>query len=109
MRTQMSFGMVPRSLLRAAAVLRRHPVLIDHAASFRKEAFVSMDHENAFRTGPVRTVSAKTYLRLRFFDARWVPYKPPMSAPHAPACALPGGAVFTLPARTRRPTPPAWV
>lgn len=48
----------------------KHPVLIDHAASFRKEAFVSMDHENAFRTGPVRTVSAKTYLRLRFFDAR---------------------------------------
>jgi hypothetical protein len=29
-----------------------------------------MDHENAFRTGPVRCVSARTYLRLRFLDAR---------------------------------------
>ena len=28
------------------------PCLIDHAASFRPEAFVSMEHENAFQTGP---------------------------------------------------------
>jgi hypothetical protein len=44
------------------------PVLIDHAASFRAEAEVNMTHENAFRTGPVRCVSANTYLRLRFLD-----------------------------------------
>ncbi len=48
----------------------RRPVLIDHAAAFRKEAFVTLDHENAFRTGPVRCVSSRTYLRLRFLDAR---------------------------------------
>lgn len=48
----------------------RLPVLIDHAAAFRKDAFVSLDHENAFRTGPVRAVSARTYLKLRFLDAR---------------------------------------
>ena len=29
-----------------------------------------MTHENAFQTGPVTTVSARTYLRLRFLDAR---------------------------------------
>jgi hypothetical protein len=34
------------------------PVLSDHAAGFRPEAFVSMEHENAFCTGPVK-VSAK--------------------------------------------------
>ena len=48
----------------------RQPVLIDHAAAFRKEAFVTLDHENAFRTGAVRCVSSRTYLRLRFLDAR---------------------------------------
>lgn len=48
------------------------PVLIDHAASFRKEAVVSMEHENAFSTGPVRCVSASTYLRLRFLDSHTV-------------------------------------
>jgi hypothetical protein len=48
---------------------RMRPVLIDHAASFRREAVVSMEHENAFSTGPVRCVSASTYLRLRFLDA----------------------------------------
>ena len=45
------------------------PALIDHAASFRKEAFVSMEHENAFQTGPTTCVKANTYLRLRFLDA----------------------------------------
>ncbi|KAI3425989.1 hypothetical protein D9Q98_007957 [Chlorella vulgaris] len=48
------------------------PVLIDHAASFRKEAVVCMDHENAFGSGPVRCVSASTYLRLRFLDSHSV-------------------------------------
>ncbi|KAL4858171.1 hypothetical protein ACK3TF_001664 [Chlorella vulgaris] len=48
------------------------PVLIDHAASFRKEAVVCMDHENAFGSGPVRCVSASTYLRLRFLDSHTV-------------------------------------
>ncbi|KAL4436762.1 hypothetical protein ABPG75_003901 [Micractinium tetrahymenae] len=48
------------------------PVLIDHAASFRREAVVSMEHENAFSTGPVRCVSASTYLRLRFLDSHTV-------------------------------------
>eukprot|EP00850_Spirogloea_muscicola_P023616 SM000372S13692 [mRNA] locus=s372:33945:37782:- [translate_table: standard] len=47
---------------------RMRPLLIDHAAGFRKEAVVTMEHENAFQTGPVRCVSAKTYLRLRFLD-----------------------------------------
>ena len=45
------------------------PVLIDHAASFRPEAFVSMEHENAFQTGPTVVVKSTTYLRLRFLDA----------------------------------------
>jgi len=47
------------------------PVLIDHAAGFRPEAFVSMEHENAFCTGPVkvrvflsRTVRVKAFVRL---------------------------------------------
>ncbi len=31
-----------------------------------------MEHENAFSTGPVRCVSASTYLRLRFLDAHTV-------------------------------------
>lgn len=31
-----------------------------------------MEHENAFATGPVRCVSASTYLRLRFLDAHTV-------------------------------------
>lgn len=48
------------------------PVLIDHAASFRKEAVVSMEHENAFGWGAVRCVSANTYLRLRFLDSHTV-------------------------------------
>lgn len=44
------------------------PCLIDHAASLRADAEVTMSHENAFRTGPVRCISAHTYLRLRFLD-----------------------------------------
>ncbi|CAI5516715.1 unnamed protein product [Closterium sp. Naga37s-1] len=44
------------------------PVLIDHAAGFRREAVVLMEHENAFQTGSIRCVSAHTYLRLRFLD-----------------------------------------
>ena len=44
------------------------PVLIDHAASFRADAEVTPQMENAFRTGPVRCVAANTYLRLRFLD-----------------------------------------
>ncbi|KAL3694317.1 hypothetical protein R1sor_007968 [Riccia sorocarpa] len=47
---------------------RMRPILIDHAAGFRKEAVVKMDHENAFQTGPVRCVSSRTYLRLRFLE-----------------------------------------
>lgn len=31
-----------------------------------------MEHENAFSTGPVRCVSAATYLRLRFLDAHTI-------------------------------------
>jgi len=45
------------------------PVLIDHAASLRADAEVTMTHENAFCTGPVRCVAAGTYLRLRFLDS----------------------------------------
>lgn len=48
------------------------PVLIDHAAGFRAEAYVSMEHENAFQTGPVMMVPARTYLRLRFLNAKQV-------------------------------------
>ncbi|KAG2454586.1 hypothetical protein HYH02_000427 [Chlamydomonas schloesseri] len=48
---------------------RMSPVLIDHAAGFRPDAFVCLDHENAFMTGPTRHISARTYLRLRFLDA----------------------------------------
>ncbi|GLC39016.1 hypothetical protein PLESTB_001771000 [Pleodorina starrii] len=48
---------------------RLSPVLIDHAAGFRQDAFVCLDHENAFLTGPTRRISARTYLRLRFLDA----------------------------------------
>jgi len=44
------------------------PVLIDHAAGFRKEALVTMTHDNAFMTGAVCVVSPETYLRLRFLD-----------------------------------------
>jgi len=44
------------------------PALIDHAASFRYGADVTMTHENAFQTGPVCCVRASTYLRLRFLD-----------------------------------------
>eukprot|EP00887_Chlorella_sp_A99_P007513 scaffold2.g7513.t1 len=44
------------------------PVLIDHAAGFRREAYVIMEHENAFCTGPVLKVRASTYLRLRLLD-----------------------------------------
>ncbi|QDZ23577.1 hypothetical protein HOP50_10g61160 [Chloropicon primus] len=42
--------------------------LIDHAAGFRKEACVRMDHENAFLTGPCRVISARTYLHLRYLN-----------------------------------------
>eukprot|EP00245_Coleochaete_scutata_P001380 TRINITY_DN11688_c0_g1_i2.p1 TRINITY_DN11688_c0_g1~~TRINITY_DN11688_c0_g1_i2.p1 ORF type:complete len:733 (-),score=140.77 TRINITY_DN11688_c0_g1_i2:561-2759(-) len=51
------------------------PVLIDHAAGFRKEAVVAMEHENAFQTGAVRCVVAKTYLRLRFLEKEMVASK----------------------------------
>ena len=44
--------------------------LIDHAAGFRKEACVRLDHENAFLTGPTRVVSARTYLHLRYLTHR---------------------------------------
>lgn len=44
---------------------RKYPVLIDQAAGFRPEAFVCLDHQNAFSTGPTRHISAKTYMRLR--------------------------------------------
>lgn len=47
----------------------QRPILIDHAAGFRQDAVVTMEHDNAFQTGSVRVVSAKTYLRLRFLDA----------------------------------------
>jgi len=53
--------------------------LIDHAAGFRREACVRMDHENAFLTGPTRRVSARTYLHLRYLtydilEAKLSPY-----------------------------------
>ena len=51
------------------------PILIDHAAGFRAEAHVTMRHENAFQTGPVRCVRASTYLRLRFLDAATISNK----------------------------------
>ena len=42
--------------------------LPQQAAGFRPEAFVCLEHENAFGTGPTRTISARTYMRLRFLD-----------------------------------------
>ena len=45
---------------------------IRHHAICRKEAVVSLEHENAFGTGPVRVISASTYLRLRLLDAHTV-------------------------------------
>jgi hypothetical protein len=48
---------------------RRAPCLIDQAAGFRPDAFVTLDHENAFQTGPCRKISAKTYMRLRFLSS----------------------------------------
>ncbi|KAK3242913.1 hypothetical protein CYMTET_47413 [Cymbomonas tetramitiformis] len=48
------------------------PVLIDHAAGFRAEAHVTMSHENAFQTGPVKRISARTYLKLRFLDVKGI-------------------------------------
>ena len=45
------------------------PILIDHAAGFRKAACVTMSHENAFCTGAVRRVTESTYLNLRLLDA----------------------------------------
>lgn len=38
------------------------------AAGFRPEAFVCVNHENAFGTGPTTCISARTYMRLRFLD-----------------------------------------
>ena len=46
------------------------PFLVDHAAGFRQDAYVSLEHENAFRTGPVTRIAASTYLRLRFLDSQ---------------------------------------
>jgi len=43
--------------------------LIDHAAGFRQEACVRLDHENAFMTGPTRVISARTYIHLRYLTA----------------------------------------
>ena len=42
------------------------------ACCCRKEAVVSMEHENAFCSGPTRCISAATYLRLRFLDAHTI-------------------------------------
>lgn len=36
---------------------------------------MKMDHENAFQTGPVRCVSSKTYLRLRFLEKQTIESK----------------------------------
>ena len=43
--------------------------MIDHAAGFRQEACVRLDHENAFMTGPTRVISARTYIHLRYLTA----------------------------------------
>lgn len=45
-------------------------VLIDHAASFRAEAEVCCTHENAFKTGPMRHISARTLLLLKLLHPR---------------------------------------
>lgn len=44
-------------------------ILIDHAASFRAVAKVLCTHENAFETGPLHTVSARTLLFLKLLDS----------------------------------------
>lgn len=45
------------------------PVLIDHAAGFRRDACVTMEQENAFQTGAVKRLNSKTYLHLKLLDA----------------------------------------
>jgi hypothetical protein len=44
----------------------KRPLLVDQAAGFRREAVVTLEDENAFRTGPTRSISPKTYMRLRW-------------------------------------------
>jgi len=41
------------------------PLLIDHGAGLRKEAYVTMTHENAFQTGPVEVIRASTFANLK--------------------------------------------
>lgn len=57
------------------AVGFNHPVLYCFTVLVLQEASVLMEHENAFQTGPVRCVSAHTYMRLRFLDRQMVESK----------------------------------
>ena len=40
------------------------PVLIDHAASLRPEAHVTMEHDNAFGTGSIKVYSPLPFPRV---------------------------------------------
>ena len=66
------------------------PFLIDHAASFRKEACVRMDHENAFLTGPTKRISARTYLHLRYLSHELLEAKLSHQLTGAEICELNG-------------------
>ena len=44
------------------------PIFINHAAGFRHHACVTMQHDNAFQTGPVMKLRSQTYLRLKLLD-----------------------------------------
>lgn len=56
-----------------------------------------MEHENAFSTGPVRCVSASTYLRLRFLDAHTVSEEVGTLVARCAAAVHGGGQMQALP------------
>lgn len=47
-------------------------MLIDHGAGFRHGAHVTMEHDNAFRTGPAKKIRRKTYDALRGLHFDWL-------------------------------------
>ena len=47
-------------------------MLIDHGAGFRQGASVTMEHENAFRTGKVRKVRKRTFEALKGLNFDWL-------------------------------------
>lgn len=48
------------------------PALIDHAAGFRKDAYVTMTQNNAFLTGGVTKVRKQTFEALQHLNFQWL-------------------------------------